>query len=148
MINHYHTLNSTHSYHHLINKQLSLFFLVFANLIDNKNKMKRTKQQQTIISLCSKRQSLQQDRLTGVHQNEWNPPLQTVDGNHSRSFFANMKAELSNIRSDYERLIQREDKTSSLTIKEKQMIQQKTAYRTAEKAKSYISYKQEDRYLT
>jgi len=30
-----------------------------------------------------------------------------------------MKAELSNIRSDYERLIQREDKTSSLTIKEK-----------------------------
>ena len=63
--------------------------------------MKRTKPDQAVIYLAGKRQSLQQDRLTAVNHNEWNPPLQTVDANHNKSFFANMKAELSNIRSDY-----------------------------------------------
>jgi len=35
-------------------------------------------------------------------------PLQSVDNNGSKHFFQNMKAELSNIKNDFEKLIRKE----------------------------------------
>jgi hypothetical protein len=96
------------------------------------------------ISLSSKRHSLQQDKLVTPQKPECDTPLQMMDdnGNNSKTFFSAMKVELSNIRSDFERLIHREDKNTSLGHKEKEIIEQKSGWGTAEKPKSYSSYKQ------
>lgn len=59
----------------------SIVLYIFLLFINNNNKMKRTKPDQTIISLSSKRQSLQQDQLTKVP----NAVFQTVDDNHNKS---------------------------------------------------------------
>lgn len=53
------------------------------------------------ISLSSKRHSLQQDKLVAPQKPEWDTPLQTMDGNNSKTFFSAMKVELSNIRNDF-----------------------------------------------
>lgn len=112
--------------------------------------MKKSKQDQpNPITLSSKRHSLQQEKLTPVQKMDWNAPLQKADNNHHKSFFTNMKAELSNIRNDFEKLVQREDKGGiGLAVKEKEIIEQKNGWGTNEKAKSYSSYKAEEKYFT
>ncbi len=105
--------------------------------------MKKARQEPSYpISLSSKRHSLQQDKLLPPQKPELDTPLQTMDGNNSKTLFSAMKVELSNIRNDFERLIHREDKNASLGLKEKEIIEQKSAWVTAEKPKSYSSYKQ------
>lgn len=80
--------------------------------------MKKAKQDQiNPISLSSKRHSLHQDKLMSTQKMEWNSPLQTVDNNNNKTFFTNMKAELSNIRSDFEKLVQREERGAGLGAK-------------------------------
>lgn len=64
--------------------------------------MKRAKQDQpNPITLSSKRHSLQQDKLVAPQKADWNTPLQTMDSNNNKTFFTSMKAELSNIKSDF-----------------------------------------------
>jgi hypothetical protein len=53
------------------------------------------------ISLSSKRHSLHQEKLITANKLDWNTPLQTMDNNNNKNFFSTMKAEISNIKSDF-----------------------------------------------
>jgi hypothetical protein len=75
--------------------------------------MKKTRadrSQVQAITLSSKRGSLNQEQLFVPYKIDWKAsPLQSVDNNGgSRAFFQNMKAELSNIKNDFEKLIKKE----------------------------------------
>lgn len=52
-----------------------------------------------------------------------------------------MKAELTNIKNDFERLIQREEKNVGLGAKEKEMIELKNGWQTGSKGKIYSNFK-------
>lgn len=86
----------------------------------------------TPISLSSKRASLNHEQLFQPYKIDWKgAPLQNVDNNSSKVFFQNMKAELSTIKNDFEKLIRKEitlkndkdelPKSSSLATKNKCM---------------------------
>ena len=75
--------------------------------------MKKTRAERSqvhAITLSSKRASLNQEQLFVPYKIDWKAsPLQSVDNNgSSRAFFQNMKAELSNIKNDFEKLIKKE----------------------------------------
>lgn len=93
--------------------------------------MKKTrtdKNQPQAITLSSKRGSLNQEQLFVPYKIDWkNSPLQVVENNSSRAFFQNMKAELSNIKNDFEKLIKKEgsnaDKMEDMRSGSKQKCQ-------------------------
>lgn len=78
----------------------------------NINLMKKSKADKCTpqaITLSSKRASLNQEQLFVPYKIDWKAtPLQTVENGSSRAFFQNMKAELSNIKNDFEKLIRKE----------------------------------------
>lgn len=72
-------------------------------------KQRADRSQVQAITLSSKRGSLNQEQLFVPYKIDWKAsPLQSVDNNGSRAFFQNMKAELSNIKNDFEKLIKKE----------------------------------------
>lgn len=72
-------------------------------------KIRPEKSQPQAITLSSKRGSLNQDQLFVPYKIDWkNSPLQNVENSSSKAFFQNMKAELSNIKNDFEKLIKKE----------------------------------------
>lgn len=61
------------------------------------------------LTISSKRGSLNQEQLFVPYKIDWKAsPLQSVENGSSRAFFQNMKAELSNIKNDFEKLIRKE----------------------------------------
>lgn len=91
-------------------------------------KPRTDKSQPQAITLSSKRGSLNQEQLFVPYKIDWKTsPLQAVESNSSRAFFQNMKAELSNIKNDFEKLIKKEgpvpDKIEDIRSGSKQKCQ-------------------------
>ena len=90
------------------------------------------------LALSSKRASLNQDKLVEPYKMEWKVPLQNVDNNNSKVFFQNMKAELSNIKNDFEKLIRKE-----ITLKGEKEDNPKST--STNKPKHNSSYKKDEK---
>lgn len=108
--------------------------------------MKKAKAQQTAapISLNNKRNSYNQDRLLAPYKIDWSSSFQPADGPNSKGFFTQMKAELSNIKNDFEKLMQKDEKASS-AAKTKEYGQPRTAWNTEEKGKSYSTNRKDEK---
>jgi hypothetical protein len=114
--------------------------------------MKKTKQENTTTthSLAAKRASLNHDKLHLSYKADWDTSMiQNVDNksNSNKTFFQNMKQELSTIKNDFEKLLKKESSFSSAN-KPSREENNAITYQTIGgivKGKSMSSYKKEDK---